>query len=486
MLGGIGFNSAYSMNQYSRDIENVAKYALGSALVIHEPSPFDGMGMMLGIGVGIEGLKGIGWLNKAYKNQLPDGFFNGLTKEEIAYANKKMINPLSNGGWKTSEGYKTAGQNIKNAWGKFSAEATTKAEAFNKAGGLGSWEAYKDAIIEGKIKTIDAMIPQGEKFEKLSEQTRNLYKEVQTLTKQAAEAPEGAKEILKAAKEKLAQAGAMAHGELVKIPATTNWGKFTKGLGKYTGLSKLNGWAKDLATKSPLAEKLLRHGKGNAWFFALEGGMALFTQIIPSFTQLGAASGIKQVLKSTAKVGASVGGWVLGSAAAAPAAAMAGAAIGSIVPGIGTAIGAVVGGLIGMVGGLIGSWAATKVVDHVVGKDELELAKEKEAEKLAQQAAKSPEQMQAMLATAAQRLEAEGKDTEDAKVVFGSLENLAKIAQKTQATANPTAVQDNTAFTGINNPFSPEQIQAMYNEQNSSDEDFMAMSSGLTYNPPKI
>lgn len=228
-----------------------------------------------------------------------------------------------------------------------------------------------------------------------------------------------------------------------------------------------------------MMEKLLRHGKGQGWFFAIEGGMALFTQIIPAYSQLGAVSGTKQVVKSTVKVGASVGGWIAGSAAAAPAAAMAGAAIGSVFPVVGTAIGAVVGGLIGMVGGLIGSWAATKVATKLVGKDELELAKEKDAKKLAQQAEKSPEQMQAMLTTAAQRLQAEGAESEDAKMVFGSLQNLAKIAQSSTNNFNPTAVQDNTAFAGINNPYNPEIMQKMYDTQYSDDKDFMAVSAGL-------
>jgi phage tail tape-measure protein len=234
---------------------------------------------------------------------------------------------------------------------------------------------------------------------------------------------------------------------------------------------------KNFALKSPAMGKLLKYGKGNGWFLALEGGMALFTQIIPSFSQLGTGSGIKQIFKSTVKTAASVGGWIVGSAVAGQAGAMAGAAIGSIVPGVGTVIGGVVGGLIGMIGGCIGAWAATKVATKIVGKDELELAKEKEAKRLAKEASKSPEQMQAMLTTAAQRLQSEG-ESEDSKMVFGSLQNLSNIAQS-KGYKSQTAVQDNTSFSGTNNPYSPDQIKKAFGEQNYGDADFMAMSAGL-------
>jgi len=435
MVNNVGFNSAYNMNQYSKDIENVAKYALGSTLVAHEESPFEGIGMMLGIGGAIEAFKGGKWL----------------------YSNRKDVN---------------------GAWSKFSTEATAKADVFKKAGGVTSWDAYKIAINDHKTKAIKEMIPQGDKLTKLSVKTQNLYKEVEKATELIAKDPTKAKEVFKIANEKLVQANALAHGELAKIPATGFWGKLGKGFSKYSGFSKLEGAMKNFALKSPAMGSLLKYGKGNALFIGVEGIMGLFTQVIPSFNQLGPVSGIKQIFKTGVKAVASAGGWVVGSAIAGQGGAMVGAAIGSIVPGVGTVIGGVIGGLIGMVGGCIGSWAAVKVATKLVGKDELELAKEKDAKKLAKQASKSPEEMQAMLTTATQRLQAEGAETEDAKVVFGSLQNLAKIAQ-TQPSNNETAVQDNTAFTGMNNPYNPEIMQKMYEQQDANDKDFMASSVGL-------
>ncbi len=96
---------------------------------------------------------------------------------------------------------------------------------------------------------------------------------------------------------------------------------------------------------------------------AIEGVIALFTDVMPAFTQGGIGEGVKQVAKSGAKVAASTAGWVGGAAIGKAA----GAAIGTaICPGIGTAIGGFIGD---MVCGVIGSSILGKVTEKIVGED---------------------------------------------------------------------------------------------------------------------
>lgn len=108
-------------------------------------------------------------------------------------------------------------------------------------------------------------------------------------------------------------------------------------------------------------------GSGVGIMMALDGAVELLTNVVPTFQQLGAKSGVKQVFKSGAKVAASAGGWVAGTAAA--------TAIGTaICPGIGTVAGAIVG----IVGGMLGSNIASKLVSKIFGKSELEKAADKQ------------------------------------------------------------------------------------------------------------
>lgn len=357
MVNNVGFNGGYNnFAQYSaKDIENITKYALGTNIVTPEEGPFDGMGMMLGIGVGIEAFKGLGWLRKAAKNEAPAGYYDGLTKKEDIKAAKQALNPLSKGGWKTAEAYTTCSDNIKNAWSKFKAESAVKAEEFKAAGGYKNLEAYKMALRNHNAEIITNMIPTGDKAKNLTDGTKKLYEEVKTLSEKAAKGGQDCKELFKQANAALAKANAAAHAENLAQPATGFFGKLSRGL----GISKLNAKAAELGTKSPLMAKVLKHGKGQGLFLAIEGVTALFT-IIPTFSQLGAGSGIKQIGKSVVKSGASIGGWIVGSAIATKGGAALGAAIGSVVPGVGTVIGGVVGALCGLVGGLVGSWIAKK------------------------------------------------------------------------------------------------------------------------------
>lgn len=166
-----------------------------------------------------------------------------------------------------------------------------------------------------------------------------------------------------------------------------------------------------------LGGKVAKFFKGNALFFAIEGAVELFSEVIPAFSKLGSDKGVKQVGKSSVKIAGSVGGWAAGAAA--------GAAIGSVLPIAGTAIGAVVGGLLSVVCGTIGSSIGTKAAKAVVGKSEMELAKEEEANKNANLALNDSNQMQNILAAAEQKLQTEGTNTPDANAALESYQRVA-------------------------------------------------------------
>lgn len=464
MVNNVGFSGGYNnFAQYSaKDIENITKYALGTNIVTPKEGPLDGMGMMLGIGVGIEAFKGLGWLRKAAKYETPVGYFDGITTKEDMKAAKQALNPLSNGGWKTAEAYTTCSDNIKKAWNKFTAESTLKANEFKAAGGYNNLEAYKMALRNHNAEVITNLIPTGDKVKDLSTETKSLYEKAKTLAEMAAKDGKDSKQLFAKANEYLAKANAAAHAENLAQPATGFFGKLSRGL----GISHANAKMAEFGTKSPLMAKVLKHGKGQGLFLIIEGATALFT-IVPTFSQLGVGSGIKQTGKSIVKSGASIGGWIVGSAIAAKGGAALGAAIGSVGGPVGTVVGGVVGALCGLVGGTIGSWIAKKGAEKLVGKDELDIAKEKEVEEASQQATQDPKAIQQLMATAAQRLQQEGGESEDAKIAFTSMQNIAN----SQAYANENTKQKrNTQFQGSTNPFS----QADY-----MNNDFMAMGAGL-------
>lgn len=109
---------------------------------------------------------------------------------------------------------------------------------------------------------------------------------------------------------------------------------------------------------------------GAGVMMVLDGAMALFTDVIPAFSQGGVGEGLKQTAKSGAKVAAGAAGWAVGATAGKAAGAWIGGAIGSVFPVVGTALGAAVGSFVGdMVGGAIGSAVAGKVTEKIVGED---------------------------------------------------------------------------------------------------------------------
>lgn len=457
----MGFGARISQQNY-RDLETLAKYATGAAVVQQSEGIFDGMGMMVGITGVIEGFKGASWLwNNRKDGKIASGFQKGFDIYKAEYPQKLEL--FKNGGWKNAQTYK-------NFWNTFS------------------------------VKTILQDVPSGDKLAKMEEAAKSstkmqealgLYKKAETAANAAkaeGQTYEQVRKSIKEANEAFAKARSLAHGQMPvgKISEAKGfWNQvgrtFKKGgeiFSKYTGLSKVNGYIKELATKSPIVEKLLKFGKGNGLFLAIEGGLEMFTQIIPTFSQLGLGAGLKQLFKSSVNVGASIGGFTGGMAL--------GSAIGTaIFPGAGTVLGGIIGSALGMIVGTITSSAAKKVSKAIVGENELDKAKNAQAAQLAAQGAQSPQAAQQIMFAAAQKLQQEGINSEETKAVADSIRSLSQN-QQLMAQAQPQT--QNPSFSGQTNPnqFQVNQEamnifkkQSMAGQNDIMNKDFMAMSAGL-------
>lgn len=384
MVNNISFGGgSYNLRKYSSDLENVAKYTLGTTLVAQEENPFDGMLPM----IGLTGLMGIPTLRKWFKDAKNEGGPAKKWADEInEIIHPKVKSPLSNDGWKNLDTYKTA-------WNNYSADMTEK--------------AIPDEAKLAKLNPVD------------KENAEKAYAKVKEYTEAAKNAKTTKEKVtaLKNANKSLAEANLAVNGKY----EAKGIGKVGEFLSKWTGFSKLSSMAKGFATKSPTFANILKFGKGNGIFAAITGGIALFTQVIPAFG-LGADKGISQLGKSTVKTAATVGGWAAGMAA--------GSAIGTLIcPAAGTLVGGAIGAIIGIVGGSLGSWAADKVAEEIVGKDELEIAQEEKANEMTQEAIKDPQVAQKLLMAAQEKLKSEDPNSEEAKIIRKSIGELAQIIQ---------------------------------------------------------
>lgn len=199
----------------------------------------------------------------------------------------------------------------------------------------------------------------------------------------------------------------------------TKVGKGVKAIKDKTGLSRLSLLNKQALAKNATYRTAAKFVKGG-------GGMAIISAAIEApnvyqtYKTLGKKAGNRQLAKSAVNVAAETAGWVVG----AKAGAALGAAIGSAVPVVGTAIGAVVG----VACGLLGSWLFGKASRAIVGKDELEIAQEKQAEELALAAQNDPELQQELAVAVYEGLESEGEElSEDGKT---AAESLAKYIEQ--------------------------------------------------------
>lgn len=428
MVDNVSFNGSYNPNVYNKDLDRVAKYVLGTNLVAEQSNPFDGMGMMLGITGAMEGFKVGKWALDAKK------------KGNLSQAWQQEMDTFKKGAGETKD--------------LFSNPNVTKSDALKTV-----WSNYSR-------KLINEAIPDAEKMEQLTKSGQNgqeavkLYQSAKEAAEKASKMnPAEAKELLKTADESLAKANALAHGQI----KAKGFGKIIEILGKFTGVSKASEAIKDFATQSPLVAKMLKYGKGNGLFVGITGAMELFTQVMPAFG-LGIDKGISQLVKSTVKTAASVGGWSAGAAL--------GGAIGTMIcPGAGSLVGGAIGALLGVVGGSIGAWAAEKVAEDITGKSELDIAKEKEAAQLA----KSPT---VLIAKAKEKIQAEGVDSEDAKIAFQSLKRLANATPGSEVTT--TSPSDSNG----QNIYSTEYNQLGFAPktsfgQDDRTKDFMALASGI-------
>ncbi len=184
--------------------------------------------------------------------------------------------------------------------------------------------------------------------------------------------------------------------------------------------------------------KNLLKTSGAGFMLAIDGCMELFNEVIPTFKELGAKKGIKQVGKSAVKVAANTAGWICG--------AKLGTAIGTaICPGIGTAVGAAVG----FVGGMIGTFITGKITKSIVGKNEREIAKEKNEKAAVNKISKDNDKIKELQLLALQRIQEEaavngGVLSEDSQAVLQAIENIGEVVPLTEAdlATNPFNLQE--------------------------------------------
>lgn len=293
----------------------------------------------------------------------------------------------------------------------------------------------KQAGLKGVLRVADAKeilanIPDAESLKTMSSNAQNLYKNAQKLAEQAVANPKS-KDSLNQALKTIAQADALSYREANVNP--TGWFGKTK---KALGITKVEQVKKDLSAKSTTFKKCKDAFDNEAGTFMLvmEGAVETFANVIPTFKQLGFKRGMKQLGRSTVKTITSVAGWVAGSVLGSKLGDVVGSLIGN------NKAGAVVGAAINKVGsyiaGTVTQHYARKGADKILGKSELDKAKDEQAELIAKAASEDPEVFDALVQQAAERLAVEGEDTPESRAVNATLRNL--VAQK-EAAAGQTS-----------------------------------------------
>lgn len=193
-------------------------------------------------------------------------------------------------------------------------------------------------------------------------------------------------------------------GSAFKAPFKAVGGAIAKKFPKFaSACGKMNGFLKT---------------SGTGVMMAMDGLFETFNVIVPTFKELGAEKGMKQVGKSAVKVVGNTAGYYLG--------AKAGAVVGSLIcPGVGTFVGSVCG----FVGGIIGSNIAGKLTDKMVGPSELDKAKEEQKQKMISKIARDPNAFNELKLAAQQKIQEEamqsgGQLSDDSKLVANTLKNL--------------------------------------------------------------
>lgn len=318
---------------------------------------------------------------------------------------------------------------------------------------------FKQVGVNGFLRVSDAkemlkLIPESEYLSKLSQPVQDLYKTAQSYAEIAVKTPDKAKGALKVANMKFAEAKAAAYAERT-ASATGIFGKVKNAL----GITKVTKGLNNLAAKSPAFSKCLDayRNESGTLMLALEGGIEVATNVVPTFKQLGAKKGFKQLGKSSVTTASSVAGWVAGSAIGSKVGKILKAAI----PG-GTKVGALAGVLAetvcSYVGGSIVQHFASKGAKKLVGKSELEKAKEQETLELAKVAQEVPEVFNGLVEAAAQRMAVEGEDSANSKVMNESFKNLVLSQQ-------PSAVLNRDQLAAVAQSLEDPQIQSVAAQQ---------------------
>lgn len=389
MVDQVSFAGASNLYR-TQDIKNLANYVTGRTIINNPTNPIADASTMLGFGLVTEIPTIWKWGKAARVAGGGAGIIPTFKKENL----------------------------------RLKREVQVKTGRLIQSGGLKKADTYIDALNTQRAKELQKLMPSAEKLgllEKAGKTSQNAqyahkaYKNASSLLEDAIANPANAGARIKAASIELTNASALAHGE---IKATSFFGKAFETVSKFSGGSMASKAIKTFATKSPAVGSVLHVCKGNTLFVAIESGIQLFTNVIPTFVKLGPVSGAKQLLKSSLKVAGSVGGWAAGAAA--------GAAIGEMIfPAGGGLVGGIIGAAIGLAGGFAGSAVGTKVAGAIAGKDELELAKDKEAEEMSNVAQNDPQSTMQLVARAKQKLQEEGTDSEESKVVADSLQRVA-------------------------------------------------------------
>lgn len=281
---------------------------------------------------------------------------------------------------------------------------------------------FKNKGVSGVLRNVQAQnilsnIPVEEYTKTLSKETQNLYAQAQKYAKGAMGSTGNVKNLIKQANQKLAEANAKAYAE------TASTGLLS-GVKKALGITAVNKGLNNLAVKSPTFSKCLDayRNESGTFMLVIEGGMEAAFNVVPTFKKLGAKRGFKQLGKSAVTTISSVAGWVAGSVLGSKAGSIIKAATGN------TKLGALVGVFAdkacSYVGGSIVQSLASNAAKKLVGKSELDKAKDEETNAIAEMAQTDEEVLQTLLEAANQRMEAEGTETEDYKLVQEACKNL--------------------------------------------------------------
>lgn len=310
-------------------------------------------------------------------------------------------------------------KNIKGGFKKLAVENAVNKKIMHSSENI--FKGTKNILAKDNLINFEKSLPENEAY-------KNIKLEAQKAIRK------GDYGKLKSLEELKAKADYKLAADKVNIKPEKTLGKISKTIKDKTGLTKLN-----LANKKALAKSGAYRSASK--FVKAGGGMALVSaafeapNVYETYKTLGTKSGNKQLAKSAVNVAAEAAGWVVGVKSGAAL----GAAIGSVVPGVGTAVGAV----IGVACGFLGSWLFGKASRAIVGKDELEIAQQKQAEMLAKEAENDPEVKKELALATVQRLEQEGVElSEDGKTAKESLERVIT----SQTTAETTDVKTTKVY----------------------------------------